>query len=109
MRGSSLLVVAWFLLLSHVLPASEMRRADSVLLNGQWEYALGDGSEAAHTEGRRERLKWRPATLPGRFAEWDEHGAADIRFMPGGAGGFTMYMVDGISKVYKINLTKNKK
>jgi len=41
----------------------------------------------------------------GSFEVWATgfDGAADIRFMPGGPGGFTMYMVDGVSKVYQIN------
>ncbi|MHC4398714.1 MAG: hypothetical protein ACYTG0_03450 [Planctomycetota bacterium] len=40
MKGHSILVVAWFLLTSHALLASEMRRADSVLLNGDWLASL---------------------------------------------------------------------
>jgi hypothetical protein len=33
-------------------------------------------------------------------------GVADIRFVPGGAGGFTMYMVDGHDSVFAINRAK---
>jgi hypothetical protein len=58
-----------------------MRRADCVLLNGDWECALGDGTESAQIESGQETLRWRPTTLPGRFAAWNEHDAVDIRFV----------------------------
>jgi len=52
-----------------------------VLLNGEWEFALGDGAESAQTSSGQESLEWRPVTLPGRFVEWNEQDATDIRFV----------------------------
>lgn len=46
---------------------SEGARANSVLLNGPWEYVLGDGSEGAETTAGQVKLQWKQVTLPGPF------------------------------------------
>ncbi len=61
--------------------ASEMRRADHVLLNGRWEFAVGDGNEAAYTEVGQRSLQWRPVTLPGQFPGLRHDEARHIRFV----------------------------
>ncbi len=66
---------------NHFGLAAEMRRANSVLLNGHWKYAVGEGSESAFTEIGRKPLQWRPVTLPGHFTELNHKDATDIRFV----------------------------
>jgi len=44
--------------------AYEGRRADSVLLNGRWEYALGEGDERAELPAGQAKLEWQEITLP---------------------------------------------
>jgi hypothetical protein len=58
----------------------EGRRADSVLLNGAWEFALGNGDERAETAAGAAKLAWRPARLPGVFVPWTEENATTVRF-----------------------------
>ncbi len=58
----------------------EGRRADSVLLNGDWEFALGNGDEHAETAAGAAKLAWRPARLPGTFVPWTEENAESVRF-----------------------------
>ena len=60
---------------------SEGRRADFVLLNGDWEFALGEGNEEAYTAEGRASLEWEPVTLPGLFVPWSEGAASRIEFV----------------------------
>jgi len=59
-----------------VLPCrgSEQRRADSVDLDGRWQFALGEGSEAEQTRAGRQKLRWQAMGVPGNFpwaeADW---------------------------------------
>ena len=80
MKCSSPFLV-WCLFTGHALLAAEMQRSDVVLLNGEWEFALGDGTESAQTKSGQETLQWRYATLPGRFVEGNGQDAAGIRFV----------------------------
>lgn len=59
----------------------EGRRADGILLNGQWEFALGSGGEQAQTSAGQEKLDWRPVSLPGRFVQWSHEAATSIKFV----------------------------
>jgi len=59
----------------------EGRRADAILLNGQWEFALGTGDEQVQALQDQAELQWRSVSLPGRFVQWDEHAATSIRFV----------------------------
>jgi hypothetical protein len=61
--------------------AYEGRRANSVLLNGTWEYVVGDGGEGAETPAGQAKLLWQQATLPGPFMEWSEDAATQIKFV----------------------------
>ncbi|HOY58203.1 MAG TPA: hypothetical protein PK640_08730 [Verrucomicrobiota bacterium] len=51
---------------------SEGARANSVLLNGPWEYVLGEGSEGAETAAGQATLPWERVTLPGPFMPWNQ-------------------------------------
>ena len=59
------------------LPARgyEGQRANSVLLNGQWEFAKGSGDERAETAPGQQKLNWQPVTLPGPFMKWNQEAA----------------------------------
>ena len=59
----------------------EGMRASSVLLNGDWEYSTGDGSEHAETSEGASRLKWQTVNLPGKFMPWNNEVAANTRFV----------------------------
>ena len=65
------------------LPAQayEGARANSVLLNGQWEFAKGAGDEQAETAAGQQRLDWQPVTLPGPFMKWNQQAATQIKFV----------------------------
>ena len=58
----------------------EGRRANSILLNGDWEFSPGDGSEQAETSEGASRLRWKAVTLPGSVVEYRDPAAAGIRF-----------------------------
>lgn len=60
--------------------AYEGRRANSVLLNGEWEFALGEGDEQAEMLEGQKKLDWKQATLPGPFMQWSEGAATNIKF-----------------------------
>ncbi len=53
----------------------EGRRADSVLLNGDWEFSTGDGSERAESLDGAGRLHWKAVTLPGPFMPYSQEAA----------------------------------
>jgi len=61
--------------------AYEGRRANSVLLNGIWEFALGEGDERAEISAGQEKLAWQQVTLPGPLVEWSEEAATTIKFV----------------------------
>ncbi|MBI5723555.1 MAG: hypothetical protein HZA50_06325 [Planctomycetes bacterium] len=56
-------------------------RADSVSLNGQWEFVEGGGDEAAETPEGAAKLQWQATTLPGNFVPWNEKAATDLKFI----------------------------
>src|SRR5438093_10239196 len=53
-------------------PAREYEgsRENSILLNGPWEFAVGDGTEAAETAEGQGKLRWQQVQLPGPFMAW---------------------------------------
>jgi hypothetical protein len=59
----------------------EEMRMNSILLNGQWEYTIGNGDEQAETREGATRLKWQTVTLPGPFMSWNNDVAANTRFV----------------------------
>ncbi|HOW71020.1 MAG TPA: glycoside hydrolase family 2 TIM barrel-domain containing protein [Phycisphaerae bacterium] len=61
--------------------AYEGQRANSVLLNGKWEFAKGAGDEQAETTAGQQRLDWKPVTLPGPFMKWSQEAAHQTRFV----------------------------
>ncbi|HRZ36017.1 MAG TPA: glycoside hydrolase family 2 TIM barrel-domain containing protein [Candidatus Paceibacterota bacterium] len=60
---------------------SEGARANSVLLNGLWEYVLGDGSEGAETTAGQAKLQWKQVTLPGPFMPWNREVANQTKYL----------------------------
>ena len=60
--------LAFFMLLA-LLCVSGMaladRRDNSILLNGAWEFAVGQGDEKAETAAGQAGLKWAPVTIAG--------------------------------------------
>jgi hypothetical protein len=57
----------------------EGRRANSVLLNGDWEFSVGDGSERAESPEGANRLSWQAVTLPGPFMSWSREAANETK------------------------------
>lgn len=60
--------------------SSEGQHADSISLNGPWEFALGNGDEHAETPEGASRLSWKPVTLPGALLKYSDPAAATTRF-----------------------------
>jgi hypothetical protein len=58
----------------------EGRRADSVLLNGAWEFVLDQGDQRSQTLAEADQLQWRSCRLPGELVPWSEENATAIRF-----------------------------
>ncbi len=60
--------------------ALEGRRADSVGLTGAWEFAIGNGDEAAF-QAEDATLDWQPVALPGNFLPYSQEAATGTRFV----------------------------
>ncbi len=54
--------------------AYEGRREQSVLLNGLWEFASGEGDEHAEAPEGQTTLEWQEVALPGRDRASHDHG-----------------------------------
>jgi hypothetical protein len=54
-------------------------RANLILLDGDWEFSAGDGSERAESPASANRLHWQPATLPGPFMPWSQEAAHETK------------------------------
>ena len=67
--------------LSSMAYGYEGQRADSVLLNGVWEFAEGQGDEQAQRLEGQGKLKWQQTNLPGRFTKWSQEAATSIKFI----------------------------
>jgi len=50
--------------------AWEQWRANSVSLNGDWEFSVGSGTEQAETPDGANHLPWQAVVLPGPFMPW---------------------------------------
>ena len=66
---------------SNTLPESEGYRVNSVLLNGPWEFSVGDGGERAETADGASQLHWQAVTLPGPFMAWSQKAAHETKFV----------------------------
>ena len=77
------LVLVFLGIACSVMSASgtEGRRKSSVLLNGVWDFSLGQGDENAETAAGQAALKWKQTSLPGPFMAWDPKAATSIRFV----------------------------
>ena len=61
----------------------EGTRANSILLNGAWEFVRGNGDEDAQSGGGGDMLRWQRVKLPGPFMTykiWDQE-ARDTKFV----------------------------
>ena len=56
-------------------------RTNSILLNGQWEFVTGDGSERAETSAGQRMIQWRQVNLPGPFMQWSKEAANNTRIV----------------------------
>lgn len=67
----------WLLVIAGSLDAREFEgsRTNSILLNGTWEFAQGDGDEGAEKAGGAQKLDWQNVKLPGPFMKWSEEAA----------------------------------
>ncbi len=61
--------------------ASEQRRENHVLLNGQWDFVIGEGDEGAQTEQGAAKLDWKPVNLPGNFVKHSKELATSLPFI----------------------------
>jgi hypothetical protein len=59
----------------------EGSRDDSILLNGQWEFTVGDGSEGSESGNEQNKLSWQRVTLPGPFMKWSKEAANDTKIV----------------------------
>ena len=59
--------------------ALEGRRDNSILLNGPWQFVVGQGDEDVFGPESENRLAWKSVALPGRFVEWDHEATTAIR------------------------------
>jgi len=70
-----------FCLMTAPAAGSEQRRQDHVMLNGRWEFVIGQGDEQAYQPARARELEWKPVELPGQFMEWNAQAARSIKFV----------------------------
>ena len=59
----------------------EGSRANSILLNGAWEFALGDGTEGAESGAGERKIRWQQVTLPGPFMRETQQAATQTKFV----------------------------
>jgi hypothetical protein len=59
----------------------EGSRENSILLNGPWEFARGEGNERADTGEGQRKLSWQPVKLPGPFMRWSQEAANETKFV----------------------------
>ncbi len=57
--------------------AQEGQRSNSVLLNGQWQFARGSGDE----EVEAQRLDWQTVKLPGPFMKYSQQAVNETKFV----------------------------
>ena len=76
-----LMIIAGLISKAPLAYGYEGQRANSVLLNGVWEYALGQGNEGAEMPEGQSHLDWKEVDLPGQFMEWSQEAATNIKFV----------------------------
>jgi hypothetical protein len=74
-------IILVFACLKSVAYAYEGQRSNSILLNGVWEFALGDGNEGAELPKEQTRLEWQKANLPGPFMKWNQDAVNNIKLV----------------------------
>lgn len=67
--------------LSSLAREYEGSHANSILLNGPWEFARGDGSEGAETAAGQQKVPWQQVALPGPFMKWSQEAAHQTKFV----------------------------
>jgi len=76
-----IIMVLIFLCSRSVTYAYEGQRENSILLNGTWEFVLGDGNESAELPENQIGLEWKKVNLPGQFMEWNQDAVNNIKFV----------------------------
>jgi len=61
--------------------AQESDRKRSLILNGTWQFTVGEGNERAETPEGQAKLTWRPVQLPGAFMPWSQEAVANTAFV----------------------------
>jgi hypothetical protein len=59
----------------------EGSRANSILLNGRWEFSAGVGDEGAEMAAGQQKLSWQRVSLPGPFMAWSQEAANQTKFV----------------------------
>src|SRR5262245_23986600 len=59
----------------------EGARTNSILLNGAWQFFVGDGGEGAETEAEQQKIPWQQVSLPGPFMKWSQDAANNTKFV----------------------------
>lgn len=59
----------------------EGSRTNSILLNGEWEFSRGDGSEGAELAGGQAKLSWQTVKLPGPFMKWSKDAVSQTKIV----------------------------
>ncbi|HON08970.1 MAG TPA: hypothetical protein PLW02_12810, partial [Verrucomicrobiota bacterium] len=60
---------------------SEGARTNSILLNGVWEFVVGNGNENAQTSDGQQRLLWKNVNLPGPFMPYNREAANNTKIV----------------------------
>lgn len=60
---------------------SEGDRTNSILLNGIWEFVVGEGSEGLEDGLKQEKYSWTKVTLPGAFMKWSQEAVNKTRYV----------------------------
>jgi hypothetical protein len=84
LRRFEAVIVICFLFISLGCPLGSAReyegaRTNSILLNGEWEFTVGEGSEHAEQASQAAKLPWKPVKLPGPFMPWSQDAANNTK------------------------------
>ena len=59
----------------------EGSRTNSILLNGPWEFARGDGNENAESAAGQAKFSWQTVKLPRPFMKWSQEAASQTKIV----------------------------
>lgn len=79
MQLTAALLLVLMILLCLPLGADAGERSNAILLNGDWEAAVGDGTEAAEQPAVQATLAWKPTTVPSPSLHGTDPGAGNLK------------------------------